>query len=60
MDMEIINIFTQVGFPVAVTIYLLTVTTTRLEKLTNAITDLKIEIQKLETIIKTKFPNIGE
>ena len=52
MDSNIINIVSSVGFPIVITIYLLTKFETKIDKLSDSITELNTSIQ--QTLVEKK------
>ncbi len=51
MEHELIQTIGNVGFPIAVAVYLLLRVEKRLEELKNAVLDLKVAIEKLSLLI---------
>ncbi|RLC79712.1 MAG: YvrJ family protein [Chloroflexi bacterium] len=51
MEHELIQMVGNVGFPIAVAVYLLLRVEKRLEELKNAVLDLKLAIEKLSLLI---------
>ncbi|RLI78035.1 YvrJ family protein [Archaeoglobales archaeon] len=51
MEHELIQMVGNVGFPIAVAVYLLLRVEKRLEELKNAVLDLKVAIEKLSLLI---------
>lgn len=54
MDSNIINIVSSVGFPIVITIYLLTKFETKIDKLSDSITELNTSIK--QTLVEKKWP----
>ncbi|WP_294358546.1 YvrJ family protein [uncultured Clostridium sp.] len=52
MDSNIINIVSSVGFPIVITIYLLTKFETKIDKLSDSITELNTSIK--QTLVEKK------
>ena len=52
MDSNIINIVSSVGFPIEITIYLLTKFETKIDKLSDSITELNTSIK--QTLVEKK------
>ena len=52
MDSNIINIVSTVGFPIVITIYLLTKFETKIDKLSDSITELNTSIK--QTLVEKK------
>ena len=54
MDSNIVNIVSTVGFPIVITIYLLTKFETKIDKLSDSITELNTSIK--QTLVEKKWP----
>lgn len=52
MDSNIVNIVSTVGFPIVITIYLLTKFETKIDKLSDSITELNTSIK--QTLVEKK------
>lgn len=52
MDSNIVNIVSSVGFPIVITIYLLTKFETKIDKLSDSITELNTSIK--QTLVEKK------